>query len=150
MHLAAAFEAAVDRRKDELKNLERRLNRASPLRRIQDRRQRMDELEEDMQRAFSIPFNGAAPPYTACRCACTASTRAPSCGAAMPLSAGQTDGRLVDSVQQVQPGMPLDITVSDGHFQARAEDNSNADRILLPIECFVSVISRIMRTENDR
>jgi exodeoxyribonuclease VII large subunit len=36
------------------------------------------------------------------------------------------DGRLVDSVQQVQPGMPLDITVSDGHFQARAEDGPNA------------------------
>jgi exodeoxyribonuclease VII large subunit len=126
MHLAAAFEAAVDRRKDELKNLERRLKHASPLRRIQDRRQRMDELEQDMQRAFtySIQRRRAAVHSLQMRLHSLDPRAVLRRGYAIVSRA--EDGRLVDSVGQVQPGMPLDITVSDGHFQARVEDSPNA------------------------
>jgi hypothetical protein len=60
-----------------MKDQEQRLLRSSPLRRIQDRRQRMDELEQDMQRLFSRTVQlPALCPAAPCNCACTAWTRA--------------------------------------------------------------------------
>jgi exodeoxyribonuclease VII large subunit len=126
-HLFAAFEAAFDRRKDELSNLEQRLQRASPLRRIQDRRQRMDELEQDMQQAFSrtVRFRRAALRALQMRLHSLDPRAVMRRGYAIVRRA--EDGGLVSRVGQVQAGLPIQITVTDGSFGARVEGTQEQD-----------------------
>jgi exodeoxyribonuclease VII large subunit len=126
-HLLAAFQEAVDRRRDDLEDLERRRLRASPLRRIQDRRQRMDELEQDMQRAFShtILRERAALHSLTLRLHSLDPRAIMRRGFAI---VRRTDnGQVVDSINKVQPGLPLDITVADGHITARVAGSPQPD-----------------------
>jgi exodeoxyribonuclease VII large subunit len=110
-----------------LKDLERRRLRASPLRRIQDRRQRMDELEQDMQRAFShtILRERAALHSLALRLHSLDPRAIMRRGFAIVRRID--DGQIVDSITKVQPGLPLDITVADGHITARVEGSPPSD-----------------------
>jgi exodeoxyribonuclease VII large subunit len=120
-HLEAAFEDAIDRRRDELNGLAQRLQRVSPLRRIQDRRQRMDELEEDMRRAFAlnVQFKRAGLQGLQMRLISLDPRAVMRRGYAIVRRV--EDGRVVSSVGQVQSGDALDVTVADGSFGAQVE-----------------------------
>ncbi|HSV86596.1 MAG TPA: exodeoxyribonuclease VII large subunit [Levilinea sp.] len=122
--LLGAFVASLKRRRESLRNQRLRLRRASPLRRILDSRQRIDELEVDVQRAFSHAVRLR-------RAALVASQlRLHSLDPRAVLRRGyaivrrRDDRRLVGSTRQVQPGDALMITVVDGNFEAQVAGES--------------------------
>jgi exodeoxyribonuclease VII large subunit len=126
-HLLSAFEAAVDRRRYDLKDQERRLLRSSPLRRIQDRRQRLDELDVDMQRAFTHTLQLQRSALQGLKLRLHSLDPRAVMRRGYAIVRRLDDGSVVDRISKVEPGLPIDITVSDGHVVARVESPSHQD-----------------------
>ncbi|NMB89208.1 MAG: exodeoxyribonuclease VII large subunit [Chloroflexi bacterium] len=118
--LLGAFTDQVEDRRDQFTYAAERLLRASPVRRVHNDRQRLDQLTESMQRHMQhrlalqrAGWQGAA-------------AHLESLNPLAILQRGfavvrKPDGSLVRSAQQVQPGEQVQVDVSDGMFHARVE-----------------------------
>ena len=115
------FGLALQDRRVDLKDARSRLQRVSPLRRIENDRQRLDQLDEQGQRSLThllqlrrLALQGAADRLTALsplavlRRGFAVVTRA-------------DDGRLVQQMDQVSVGQAVRVRLADGQFEARVE-----------------------------
>ncbi|MEN4042185.1 MAG: exodeoxyribonuclease VII large subunit [Anaerolineaceae bacterium] len=121
--LLAAFGASLEQRRQSLSNQQQHLRRASPLRRIHDRRQRMDEVEVDLQRAFGHAIRLRRAALNALQMRLRSLDPRAVMRRGYAIVQRSEDGQVVNSLRRVQPGDTLKITVADGSFGARVDDS---------------------------
>ncbi len=108
--------------RDSLMVSRQRLERSSPLRRVQDERQRLDTLQATGQRILGHRLALERARLEGLRTRLVALNPAAVLGRGYALVAA-ADGQLVRSVDQVKPGESLQVQVSDGNFGAVVASN---------------------------
>lgn len=114
--LVFSLEERLGRLNEHLQQTQRELQRGSPLRMVEDRRQELDDITERLQtrmqhilalrgehlRGVALQLHSLSPLLTIAR--------------GYTIVRSEADQRIVTSVQQVQPGDLLTIQVQDGHI----------------------------------
>jgi exodeoxyribonuclease VII large subunit len=114
--LIVLMEERLERLSEHLQQTQRELERVSPLRMIEDRRQQVDDITERLQtrmkyilslqaerlRGVTLQLHSLSPLLTIAR--------------GYTIVRSETDQSVITSVQQVQPGDLLTIQVQDGHI----------------------------------
>ena len=116
-YLISNLEEKIRNSQRDIREWEQRLQRVTPVWKVQDDRQAIDNLENRMNRQFVhwLAMNRAGLTNYTQRLASIDSRAILKRGFAL---VSKTDGTRVHSVKQVVPNDPVSITVSDGAFQA--------------------------------
>lgn len=122
MDLLGAYTTRVSTARERLSNLQQRLLRASPVRRIQDSYQALDQLSARALRAAGQRIKWEHSRLTA------TSERLSALNPANVLQRGYAilnlpDGSLLKSVAQAPAGQDFQVQLSDGRFSARAVES---------------------------
>ncbi|KPL71365.1 hypothetical protein ADN00_16795 [Ornatilinea apprima] len=122
MDLLGAYTTRVSTARERLSNLQQRLLRASPVRRIQDSHQALDQLSARALRAAGQRIKWEHSRLTA------TSERLSALNPANVLQRGYAilnlpDGSLLKSVAQAPAGQDFQVQLSDGRFSARAVES---------------------------
>lgn len=119
LRLSVTFQSLLGQRQELLAGLHSSLQRASPLWRIQNDRQRLDEQLERARRALAqgVRLRRAHWQGFASRLLSLNPLTVLQRGYAV---VSRTDGEVVRSVAQVYPGLDLRVRLADGQFEAQA------------------------------
>ncbi|NMC54148.1 MAG: exodeoxyribonuclease VII large subunit [Chloroflexi bacterium] len=122
MDLLGAYTTRVSTARERLSNLQQRLQRGSPVRRVQDGRQALDQLSARALRAASQRVKWERSQLT------STSERLSALNPANVLQRGYAilnlpDGSLLKSVAQAPAGQDFQVQLSDGRFSARAMES---------------------------
>jgi len=122
MDLLGAYTTRVSTARERLSNLQQRLFRGSPVRRIQDNRQALDQLSTRASRAAGQRIKWERSQLT------SPSERLSALNPVNLLQRGYAiltlpDGSLLKSVAQAPAGQDFQVQLSDGRFSARAVES---------------------------